>query len=253
MNYNLTFFIFLLFLMSCSSKSSLIQVNESEKESSHLIQTKAETDFESRFLLFLPEDYNLKDKWPLMLFLHGAGERGSDLDKVAVHGPPKLARQGKLQEFIIIAPQCPKGDYWDSHQQQSNLIHLLNTAEKELKVDSDKIYITGLSMGGFGTWELTANLHHRIAAAAPVCGGGSVWNSRLLKKVPIWAFHGAKDDIVPPELSEEMVEAVNEKGGNARLTIFPNANHNSWDPAYDTDELYKWLLEQNLQNRNSGE
>lgn len=232
-----------------SCNNNLLQVNVTDRESVQKIETKAEADFSTQLLLFLPENYQKKDKWPLLLFLHGAGERGINIEKVAVHGPPKLARQGKLQEFVIIAPQCPKGDYWDSFRQQNNLIHLISTAKKELKLDPNRIYVTGLSMGGFGTWELAANLHNKIAAAVPVCGGGSIWNSRILKNVPIWAFHGAKDDIVPPQLSEQMVEAINEKGGNARLTIYPNANHNSWNRAYNTDELYQWLLKQNLQNR----
>ena len=247
MKHSLLLFYLLFFCSSCNQ--SLLQVDVSKKESAQQIKTTAEVPFETNFLLFLPADYKSKKEWPLLLFLHGAGERGIDLEKVAVHGPPKLARQGKLQEFIIIAPQCPTGDYWDSHEQQHNLIQLIRTAKEELKVNSNKVYVTGLSMGGFGTWELAANLHNQIAAAAPVCGGGSKWNSRLLKNVPIWAFHGAKDDIVPPELSEEMVEAIQEKGGNAKLTIFPNANHNSWDDAFNTEELYQWLLEQSLENR----
>lgn len=243
-------FILLISLFSCNQKAAeKFEISADQNESQQHLLTESNDSIDIRFLLFLPENYETKENWPLMLFLHGAGERGDDLEKVAVHGPPKLARQGKLQDFIIIAPQCPKGDYWDSHKQQTNLINLLRQAKNDLKVDPNRVYLTGLSMGGFGTWELAANLHDEVAAAVPVCGGGNVWNSRVLKDVPIWAFHGALDDVVPPKLSEEMVEAIHQRGGNVQLTIFPDANHNSWDPAYDTEELYEWLLQQNLKSR----
>jgi len=235
-------------LASCTDKSTLTQTN-TELETVHTLNSEMSTDINISYLQFLPQDYDEKEEWPLLLFLHGAGERGSDIEKVAVHGPPKLARQGKMNDFIVVAPQCPTDDFWDSHEQQTQLIALLEQLKNDLKVDENKIYVTGLSMGGFGTWQLAATLKDEIAAAVPVCGGGNLWNARLLRSVPIWAFHGALDDVVPPKLTEDMVEAINARGGNAKMTIFPNANHNSWDPAYSTEELYPWLLSQSLENR----
>ncbi len=204
---------------------------------------------EIEYLQFLPQDYTSKKEWPLLLFLHGAGERGTDLEKVAVHGPPKLASQGELQQFIVIAPQCPEDDYWDSFRQQSNLIDLVHKIKKELKVDPNRIYVTGLSMGGFGTWQLAANLHSEIAAAVPICGGGSVTNDQFLVDMPIWNFHGAKDDIVPIELSQQMIDAIELLGGHPKFTIYPDANHDAWTKTYNNPEVYKWLLQQNLSDR----
>ncbi len=237
-----TFLFCIGFLFSCSSPS--IRSATSSIGDAYTFEKKQTTQVEISYLEFLPADYKSKKEWPLLIFLHGSGERGDDLDKVAVHGPPKLAAKGQLQDFIVIAPQCPKDDYWDSLTQQNNLIQLIEELEEKLNIDSNRIYLTGLSMGGFGTWKLGATLHNKIAAIAPVCGGGTLWDSRLLVDMPIWAFHGAKDDVVPLKFTIEMVEEINRRGGEAKMTIYPDANHNSWDQAYSTAELYTWLLEQ---------
>ncbi len=192
------------------------------------------------YLLYLPADYAKKDAWPLMLFLHGAGERGDDLNLVKTHGPPKLIEAGKQFPFVVVSPQCPKDRTW----QATELTALVDEILAKTKIDRDRIYVTGLSMGGFGTWLLAAYTPDRFAAIVPICGGGEVISVRRLTQLPVWAFHGAKDLVVPLKRSEDMVEALKKNGGNAKLTIYPEAGHDSWTATYDNPELYDWLLAQ---------
>ena len=194
-----------------------------------------------KYLLFLPDGYGEEEKrWPLMLFLHGAGERGDDLNKVKVHGPPKIVEKKKDFPFIVVSPQCPAGVWWND--QLDVLINLLDEIVAKYDVDTERIYLTGLSMGGYGTWALASKHPDRFAAAAPICGGGMRIMAYGLKDVPIWAFHGAKDQVVPVEESKEMVAAVKVRGGNAKLTVYPEANHDSWTETYNNPELYDWFL-----------
>ncbi|NLY00710.1 MAG: prolyl oligopeptidase family serine peptidase [Rhodopirellula sp.] len=192
------------------------------------------------YLLYLPKGYDQQDCWPLVLFLHGAGERGDDLELVKKHGPPMLAERGKDFPFILVSPQCPKGRWW----QAGELSALLDEITEKYRVDNDRVYVTGLSMGGFGTWLLAASAPDRFAALAPICGGGEVYWAKDLAHVPVWAFHGGKDSVVPPERSEKMVAAVHKHGGTAKLTVYPDAAHDSWTETYATPEFYDWLLEQ---------
>jgi predicted peptidase len=175
-----------------------------------------------RYLLYLPPDYKTDAgaKWPLVLFLHGAGERGSDLQKVAVHGPPKLVAQGREFPFILISPQCPAGQVWD----ESALVGLIASIQAQKH--------PGL-----------------FAAVAPVCGGGDRIRSLLpsqvesLKTLGVWAFHGAKDNVVPLSESERMVEAFKRIGvPDIQLTVYPEADHDSWTVTYENPALYEWLL-----------
>jgi predicted peptidase len=197
------------------------------------------------YLVYLPKEYG-KDrnmKWPLLLFLHGAGERGSDVNKVKVHGPPKLVAAGQDLPFIVVSPQCPEGQWWD----EVALNALLDQAMKDYRVDADRVYLTGLSMGGFGTWALGSAHPERFAALAPICGGGEPRAARRLRNVPVWAFHGAKDSTVPLQSGQEMVDALKAAGGNVKFTVYPEADHDSWTETYNNPELYKWLLAQKRQ------
>ena len=193
-----------------------------------------------RYLLYLPPDYqqDAARRWPLLLFLHGAGERGDDLDKVKIHGPPRYIAEGKDYPFVIVAPQCPAEQWWDIDA----VLGLLDHVTETLRIDPGRVYLTGLSMGGFGTWQAAARSPERFAAIVPICGGGRVADALRLKAVPIWAFHGGQDTLVPPERSREMVAAVNEAGGSAKLTVYPDAGHDSWTETYENPELYEWLL-----------
>ena len=196
---------------------------------------------ETNYLLYLPDNYksDTATKWPLLLFLHGGGESGNDIQKVKLHGPPKLADQGKKFPFIIVSPQSEHGG-WDSE----NLYRLIQSVKKNYRVDEQRIYLTGLSMGGYGTWSLAMKHPEEFAAIAPVCGGGDTADAWKLRNLAVWCFHGAKDDVVPPSASENMVKATRRYNPSVRFTLYPDANHNSWDAAYSNDSLYQWMLSQ---------
>jgi predicted peptidase len=199
-----------------------------------------------QYLLYLPQDYGRKQHWPLILFLHGAGERGNDLNLVKKHGPPRIVKERKDFPFIVVSPQCPAGDWWA--EKTEVLINLLDDVIARYDVDKERIYLTGLSMGGFGTWALAAAYPERFAAIAPICGGGEGFMADKLKDMPVWAFHGAKDNVVPLRESEDMVNAVKAHGGDAKLTVYPEAGHDSWTETYNNQQLYDWFL-QHQKNR----
>jgi len=190
------------------------------------------------YLLFLPQGYReSKQRWPLMLFLHGAGESGTNLAKVKVHGPPKIVETKPDFPFILVSPQS-SGRGWNS----DTLNALLDDIIRKYRVDKHRIYLTGLSMGGYGTWALAAEHPEKFAAIAPICGGGNPAEAKKLASVPIWVFHGAKDPVVPVQRSREMVEAVKAAGGDVTYTEYPEAKHDCWTETYDNPELYRWLL-----------
>ena len=204
---------------------------------------------EVNYLLFLPRDYdaNGDKRWPLILFLHGAGERGSNVWKVAIHGPSKYFPTHPDFPFILLSPQCPEGQIWSN----DTVLALLEEIVRNYKVDRSRVYLTGLSMGGYGTWSLGATHPEKFAAIAPICGGGDMISIHLssrdkeapLKSLPVWAFHGAKDPVVPLEESQRMVEAMKKVGAKeVKLTIYPEAQHDSWTQTYNNPELYEWFL-----------
>ncbi len=192
------------------------------------------------YLLYLPPEYADKDAWPLLLFLHGVGERGENIERVKVHGPPKLIAAGKQFPFIVVSPQCPSNRWW----QPEDLTALLDEVVEKYKVDKDRIWVTGLSMGGFGTWSLAAATPERFAALVPICGGGDPIWARRLSHIPVWVFHGAKDPVVPLDRSARMIEALKQAGGNVKFTVYPDAGHDSWTQAYNDPALYEWLQAQ---------
>jgi predicted peptidase len=194
------------------------------------------------YLLWLPGDYK-KEKnksYPLLIFLHGSGERGDSIELVKKHGPPSFVDSRPHFPFITVSPQCPEGSWWNVEDLQVMLEQLL----VKFRIDTNRIYLTGLSMGGFGTWSWACRYPSQFAAIAPVCGGGDVIFADELINLPVWAFHGESDPVVPVNRTVEMVEAVNAYGGSARMTIYPGVGHDSWINAYNEPDLYKWLLEQ---------
>lgn len=201
---------------------------------------KIEKSVSYDYLLYLPDGYETsKDDWPLLIFLHGSGERGDDLNKVKIHGVPKHIEKGEKFPFIVVAPQCKQGKWWRGEE----LVALLNHIEATCRVDRSRIYITGLSMGGYGTWSMALEAADRIAAIIPVCGGGLPHRVCESGGVPTWAFHGDKDDVVPVSESIRMIEATKRCGVEAELTIYKGGNHNAWDETYANPEIYKWLLQ----------
>lgn len=195
-----------------------------------------------RYLLFLPAGYGAEPdkRWPTILFLHGSGERGEDLELVKRHGPPRLVEHQPDFPFIVISPQCPEMEDWSS----SMLNALLDEVQETHAIDPDRIYLTGLSMGGFATFRLGLRHADRFAAIAPICGGGSpAWVRPEHARVAAWVFHGAKDPWVPLAESEKMVEALQQVNADVRFTVYPEAEHDSWTETYANPELYAWFLQ----------
>ncbi|MDB5289907.1 MAG: phospholipase/carboxylesterase [Phycisphaerales bacterium] len=218
--------------------------DEQPETGQHAKVFEKQVEMKLNYLLYLPPDYN-KDaskKWPLMLFLHGSGERGSDVNKVKIHGPPKMVELYKdsqlAREFIIVSPQCPDGRWWKPDELEA----LLDDTAEHYRIDADRVYLTGLSMGGFGTWDLAANAPKRFAAIVPICGGGNTAMARRIKDLPIWVFHGDADPAVPVQKSDEMVKALKDLNADVTYTRYPGVGHDCWTQTYNNPELYKWLL-----------
>lgn len=239
----------ILMLVTCfaswavSGVSRDAEANQPGRQEKRQFETVVTTKTQIGYLLYLPSNYDDKDAWPMILFLHGAGERGSDLDQVKVHGPPKLVEspEGRDFPFVVLSPQCPRREWW----RPAALVALVDHIASAYKIDRDRIYVTGLSMGGFGTWALAAEYPDKWAAIVPICGGGDPKQADRMKHLPIWVFHGAKDTTVPLARSQEMVDALKAVGGNVKLTVDPDAGHDSWTKAYDPSSgLYDWLLQQ---------
>lgn len=192
------------------------------------------------YLLFLPKNYEHTNVngYPVLLFLHGSGERGTDINLVKKNGTPGFVENIDDFPFILVTPQCPSGEVWDNER----LMAVLDEVIGKYDVDTNRVYCTGLSMGGFGTFALAAAYPWRFAAIAPVCGGGFSLTAVKLKNVPVWAFHGDADPIVPHAESQKMVDAINLNGGTAKLTLYAGIGHNAWEKAYNDPELYRWLL-----------
>ena len=202
--------------------------------------------FDIGYYVYLPSGFDKSKKFPMIVFLHGAGERGNGKDElplVNVNGLSKYASEGMEIPAILLCPQCPKDITWNNIVFE--LKSLIDETADEYGADKDRISLTGLSMGGFGTWEMGMSFPNFFSALAPVCGGGLEWRAGLIGKTPVWAFHGDKDDVVPPERSYEMVDAVKFRGGGKpRLTIFHGVGHASWDDAYLTTKVIEWLIKQ---------
>lgn len=193
------------------------------------------------YLTFLPEDYHSTDEpRPVILFLHGASQRGSNVEDVKTTGLPDiLERQGP---FVVVAPQCPKGLRWTSPSVEQALLAVLDEVGKSYHVDADRVYVTGLSLGGFGTWGLAMRDPKRFAAVAPVCGGANPGRACVLTDTSVWIFHGARDTGVRPERSRAMYEALKACGADVQFTLYPHAGHDAWTDTYRNPDLYEWFL-----------
>jgi len=195
------------------------------------------------YLLYLPDKYDGSKPIPFMLFLHGRGESNGPLSLVKKWGPPRLVDEGRKLPYIIASPQCPEEPHaWSDMRQQVKLVLLIRHLEQTLKIDKTRMYLTGLSMGGYGSWTMATHWPEKFAAVAPICGKGDPDEAAKLKDVPIWAWHGNKDTAVPLKHSKDMVAAIRKaRGRRARLTVLEEIGHNSWSAAYSTPELYSWF------------
>lgn len=218
------------------------------------------------YRLLLPENYEASKKYPLVFFLHGAGERGNDNEKQLVHGAKLFLKEEVRRDYpvIVVFPQCPQNSFWsnvDFRMENGKRVfgfkaqgeptiamklaqELLYSIIKDYPVNKRQVYAGGLSMGGMGTFEIVRRNPRLFAAAFPICGGGEPTTASVMKKTKWWVFHGGKDDVVPPELSEKMVDALKAAKAAVKFTLYPEANHNSWDPAFAEPELLSWLFKQ---------
>lgn len=221
------------------------------------------------YRILYPENFDKSKSYPLVYFLHGAGERGTDNEKQLVHGSKLFldAQNRKDYPAIVVFPQCPSDDYWANVSREVNpdtgkrdfifskkgkptramkgALSLIDSLVNLSWTDPNRVYVSGLSMGGMGTFELVSRRPDMFAAAMPICGGDNPKSVKTYaKKLPFWVFHGAKDNVVPARFSEQMVEALKARGGSVKFSLYPNANHNSWDSAFAEPEFLSWLFAQ---------
>lgn len=219
------------------------------------------------YRLLLPGNYDDTKKYPLVIFLHGSGERGSDNEKQLVHGAKLFLREDVRRDYpaLVVFPQCPQNSFWsnvafnqdkDGKRKLSFLAEgeptkamalaqgLINQLLTSYPIKKKQVYVAGISMGGMGTFELVRRNPALFAAAIPICGGANTATAAQMKKTNWWIFHGAKDNVVPLALSQEMYDALLKEKSKAKLTIYPDADHNSWDPAFSESEFMSWLFSQ---------
>lgn len=207
------------------------------------VQTKTSQKGINYYIVY-PNNHNQNETSPALLFLHGAGERGNTVEAMSIiqnHWPLAHTDYEKFP-FILIAPQCHKESYWPL--EIYNLKALLDELIDAEVIDAKKLYLTGLSMGGYGTWYMSYRFPTLFKAVAPICGAGIKSSYERLTKLPIWAFHGTKDPVIPCEESIHLANSINANGGNVKLTLYEGVTHNSWQHAYKDQTLYDWLLSQ---------
>ena len=240
-----------------------VSARADEKETGFLNRVHKGTDgAQAKYALFVPHEYKGDRTYPLILFLHGAGEWGMDGQKQLTVGlGPALRKREKTFPFIVIFPQSQKKTWpvdvnnrdeindlvatWSDQQAEGKrALAILSEIMKTYRVDPERICLTGLSMGGFGTWSLAASQPDRWAAIAPICGGGDPQSAEKFKHIPCWCFHGGADPIVPPASSRAMIKALWAAGSHPNYTEYPGVGHESWEKAYDTNDLYEWFLKQ---------
>lgn len=195
------------------------------------------------YIIKYPENFDENKKSPTILFLHGAGSRGNDIEKVKNNPFFTITKSHKDFEFAVFAPQCSTNTWFDLFEQLEEFAEFIS---KQSYVDSEKLYCMGPSMGGYATWQLAMSKPELFAAVVPICGGGMYWNAGRLANMGVWAFHGGKDNVVFCEESKKMVDAVNNCGGTAKLTVYPEAMHDSWTATYENRDVFNWLLKHKL-------
>lgn len=247
-------FVFLIFVYSPVRSQDLT----SKMEAKQFVSAAGDT---LNYRIYVPEEADSTGTFPLVLFLHGAGERGSDNKAQLKWGVWRFVEDLVQQEHpsIVVAPQAPKGQYWGRLDWRENMkmtekpskplalaLQLVEELKQNFKIDSSRLYITGLSMGGFGTWDAVSRHPNMFAAAVPVCGGGDPRQAHRLADLPIWNFHGTLDNVVPPRLSRDMIAAIRYAGGHPGYTEYPDIGHFAWIPAYNEPSLVDWMFSKSL-------
>ena len=239
----------------------------------YLYKTFESGDAVLNYRIMFPHDFDVNEAYPLVLFLHGAGERDSDNEKQLTHGASLFKDSLEKYPAIVLFPQCPHNDYWASlyrpdsggssrrfdfyydkspNPSMDMVLQLVVKLLNKPFVDENRFYVSGLSMGGFGAFELSWRMQDKVAAALPICSGGPIDKAIDMDKVPYWVFHGVKDDVVHPRYSINMVKAIQQAGGKAKISLYPEANHNSWDPAFDEKDFLNWMFSKNLRYDSEG-
>lgn len=198
-----------------------------------------------RCIIRYPNEYREGQRYPLLLFLHGAGTRGDDIQKLITHPFFELTQGHKDYPFVTIVPFCMENTWFDMWER---LLQAVKKCAALPFVDSSRIYLMGASMGGYGAWQLAMSLPEYFAAMVPISGGGMAWNAKRLVNIPAWAFHKEKDPTVSLDESVKMVEAVNRAGGWAKLTVYPGEDHDAWSDTFSNIEVFSWLLEHENKN-----
>ncbi len=212
-------------------------------ETGMLSKTITVDGVERTYVVYVPPAYDPSERWPVVMFLHGAGERGDDgVDQSTVGIGPAIEANPERFPCIVVMPQCPKNIMWTARYDEIN--GALDATLAEFNIDRSRMYLTGLSMGGYGTFMYGADNVDKYAAMAPICGGGRITDAAKLANVPMWVFHGDADPVVTPDKSRTMVEAIKAAGGDIQYTEYPGVGHNSWDNAYGDPELMSWMLSQ---------
>ena len=198
----------------------------------------------ANYLLYVPPAYarDSTSDWPLILFLHGSEQRGDDpslLDDMALLA---FAEKARDFPFVAVIPQCPRGTHWPP----GFVMEVLDSVENALRIDHRRVYLTGFSLGGYGTWQTAAAFPGTFAAIAPICGISDLPDASRLAGIPIWAFHGARDVNVPVTESQKMIETLRKTGADARLTVYPDLAHDCWTMTYRDSRLYLWFLDHSL-------
>jgi predicted peptidase len=252
----------LLLLFMLLTATLFAQQHTKDISSPYLAKTHEKEGQSLNYRMLYPSDFDESRKYPLVVFLHGMGERGADNNLQLVHGSKLFSDSIEQYPAIVIFPQCPETDFWADlsmvsqggscsaptnvdpplHTALALVMDLMDELIAQKFVDDDRVYVSGLSMGGFGVWELLWRMPEKIAAAIPICGGGAKGKASAMINIPIWAIHGVKDEVVPPYFSEMMTFAVQAAGGSVRLSLYPDINHNSWDTAFAEPNLLNWLF-----------
>ncbi|MEZ0004865.1 putative peptidase [Flavobacterium sp. 28YEA47A] len=218
-------------------------ISFAQKDITGTITAEIITKSELNYALHIPK--NTKGKKPLIVFLHGSGERGSDIEKVKIHGPFKYLKSNELDSYVL-APQCPENEYWNAEV----LYKLIQKIQKENNIDSDRIYLTGLSMGAWGAWNLAFAYPELFAALVPIAGFVDrvpMMENCKIKDIPTRIFHGLVDDVVDVNYSIAIYKKLKTCSRDIQLTIFDDANHDSWSRVYDNKEIYDWMMKQHKQ------